>query len=120
MNNEFREKLLDCLNHKGELAIVFEEDKKQQSHIYVDENNCKVYHMYNLAGVYKGSTLVFNRKQWMMRLAGPDRIKELNASKKAVYDVLEKIESVIGEVPVAEELRNAVKNLMINTDKVLS
>jgi hypothetical protein len=76
--------------------------------------------MYNLAGVYKGSTLVFNRKQWMMRLAGPDRIKELNASKKAVYDVLEKIESVIGEVPVAEELRNAVKNLMINTDKVLS
>ena len=56
----------------------------------------------------------------MMRLAGPDRIKGLNVSKKAVYDVLEKIESVIGEVPAAEELRNAVKNLMINTDKVLS
>jgi hypothetical protein len=120
MNNEFRNRLLDCLNHKGTLAIAFEEDKKLSSYIYVDENNCKVYHLYNIAGTYKGSTLTFNRRQWMLKLAGPDKVKDVNKSKEAVHSALKKIEDVLGDVPAAEELRSAVKKLMVSVDSVLS
>lgn len=56
----------------------------------------------------------------MLKLAGPDKIKNVNNSKEAVHSTLKKIEDVLGDVPAVEELRSAVKKLMVSVDSVLS
>ena len=127
-NKEFRDWLADALLKRMFKIILYRADEHQGhphnelekkinsiingDHFPVGIENCQ------LIGDQSAVALAFDKRSFLMRCVGKERVQGLNKAKENVEKVLKKIEDVLGSVPVAEELRQSLTDYQAAVAKV--
>lgn len=65
---------------------------------------------------HAGFGLCFDRKKFLLRCVGKEKIKGVNDSKKRIWNTLERIEEAVGKTDFVEELREDIKEFLISVD----
>ena len=110
-NKQFRQFLKENLDGRlFELVLYREENGKLNPRTVkafpVQADTCKLFQDGTAIGIG------FNGRALLLQCVGKEKIQAVNNSKKTLEDGLQKIEDVLGNVPVVEELRQDIHKFM--------
>ena len=85
---------------------------KPTAHFPIQKDTCSIVE--NASGV----GLCFDRRFFLMSCIGKERIDSLSRNCKKIQKTLDDIESVLGEVPIVEKLRDELKEYLGAIDRL--
>lgn len=85
---------------------------KSTAHFHIQKDTCSIVENVSAVG------LCFDRRVFLMACIGKERLDSLNKNYKKVQKTLDDIESVLGKVPIAEKLRNELKEYQVAIDRL--
>lgn len=85
---------------------------KTTAHFHIQKDTCSIIESVSAVG------LCFDRRDFLLSCIGKTRLDSLSENYKKVQKTLNDIESVLGEVPIVEKLRNELKEYQVAIDRL--